>query len=192
MRRSQLRRVDVEGRRGGCRPRRVRPRRCRRRAPGDSPARRSARESSGTRRSWRPAADRVGASDASVQRASAPQTAMVRADDPAMPAPPATRRAWSTSRSRGDSGARAGRAAADRSPRRARSMIRRDPRPVSIDTSSTPPAGRDAHLRVRTKADGGVHRARPVVEEIQRPDVDGAAREIDAGRRRRGEHGRII
>ena len=41
---------------------------------------------------------------------------------------------------------------------------------------------------VRPQADRGVDRLRAGMEEIQRPDVDGAAGEIDA-RRRRGRHG---
>ena len=36
---------------------------------------------------------------------------------------------------------------------------------------------------MRPQADGGVQRERAVVKEVQRPDVDGAAREIDARRR---------
>ena len=40
-------------------------------------------------------------------------------------------------------------------------------------------------LGVRAQADRRVQRRGAVVEEIERPDVDGAAREIDAGRRGR-------
>jgi hypothetical protein len=42
-------------------------------------------------------------------------------------------------------------------------------------------------LRVRAQADRRVDRRRAVVKEIERPDVDGAARQIDAGRRRRND-----
>jgi hypothetical protein len=57
---------------------------------------------------------------------------------------------------------------------------------IGVDRSEldTPVRSR-FQLRVGAQADRHVHRRRAVVEEIQRPDVNGAARQIDAGRRRR-------
>ena len=48
-------------------------------------------------------------------------------------------------------------------------------------------------LDVCAQADGHVDRRRAVVKQIEWPDVDGAARQIDAGRRRRCDsHSGII
>ena len=65
--------------------------------------------------------------------------------------------------------------------------------PVSSDTMSTRSSSRGSSSHVRAQADGGVERLRAVVKEIERPDVDRAAGEIDSGRRGRGDaHADII
>src|SRR5579862_8379454 len=40
---------------------------------------------------------------------------------------------------------------------------------------------------MRAQADGGVQGRGAVVKKVERPDIDGAAGQIDSGRRRRGE-----
>ncbi len=79
------------------------------------------------------------------------------------------------------------RSAATRGPRL---RAARPCRPMSATTRAVRSRRQRA---VRAQADGGVDRLRAVVKEIQRPDVEGAAREIDAGRRGRDDaHARII
>ena len=101
---------------------------------------------------------------------------------------PAIRRAWSAWRSRAGSGAPAAPAAADRRRHPARTSVGADDvRSVSIDRSSTRPSVRGSICDVRAQADRRVQRRRAVVEQIERPDVDRAAGQIDAGRRRRND-----
>ena len=101
------------------------------------------------------------------------------------PRRPATRRAWSASRSRAGSGGRAARAAAGRSPPDSSDQCcALACRSVSTEMSSIAPVGARLDPGVRAEADGGVERRRAVVEQIERPDVDGAAGQIDAGRSR--------
>ena len=60
--------------------------------------------------------------------------------------------------------------------------MRRSDGPIGVDRSKLDCAvlaGRDLH--VRPQADRGVQRRRAVVKEVERPDVDGAAGQIDAG-----------
>ena len=130
-----------------------------------------------------------------VQRASAPHTATFSADEPAMPAPAgdsprvrivtplapnaAARRAEQRQRRR-----RRASAAAERPRRAARCLRRRSRRRSSARASS---------CDVRAQADGGIERLRAGMEQIERPDVDGAAGQIDPRRRRsRDAHGHII
>ena len=49
-----------------------------------------------------------------------------------------------------------------------------------------------AQLHLRSQADRGVQRRGAVVKQVQWPDVDGAASQVDPRGRRSGEHGRII
>ena len=190
MRRSSSRGIDVERRRGGRRRRRARSRRCRRTAPAGSPARRSARGSSGTRRSSRPAADRSASDDAPVQRgerAADGDGQRRRAGDAGAGRRLAARR--QRRRSRAGSAAPAAPAAAARRRRRARtSARRRRVRSVSIETQLDAAVGRAARSATcarRLIAAFSVVRA--VVKQIERPDVDGAAGQIDARRRGRGD-----
>ena len=65
-------------------------------------------------------------------------------------------------------------------------------RPVSSDTISTRSSSRRIELDVRAEADGRVQRLRAIVKEIERPDVDGAAGEIDSCRCGRSDvHGTL-
>ena len=103
---------------------------------------------------------------------------------------PAIRRASSASRSRAGSAARAARAAAAR-----RSPISADqspprPLPVGVDRDAAR-SGRRSRGSIRACARrlmAAFTRRRAVVEQVQRPDVDRAAGQIDA-RRRRGDDG---
>ena len=186
----ELARIDVERRRAMMpSTRELDRRRRRRRAPAGSPARRSARGSSGTRRSSPPAAGARDRDDG--VRSSAPARRSRRWSAPTIRRcrrRPAIRRASSASRSRAGSGAPAARAARARRCRPARTNGRRATvRSVSIDRSSTAAVRARFDLDVRAQADRRVQRRRAVVEEIQRPDVDGAAGQIDACRRGRRE-----
>ncbi len=60
-------------------------------------------------------------------------------------------------------------------------------RSVSIERSSIRPSVARLDLGVRAQADGGVERRRAVVKEVERPDVDRAAGQVDAGRRGRDD-----
>ena len=107
---------------------------------------------------------------------------------------PATRRAWSASRSRAGSGGRAAPGAAARSARDSSDQCAARTWRFGVDRTQLDRAvGRAARRDVRAQADGGVQRRRAVVKEIERPDVDGAAGQIDAGgrRRRRCTHGEL-
>src|SRR6185436_6163544 len=65
---------------------------------------------------------------------------------------------------------------------------------IGVDRAQLDAAGRPRRqLDVGAQADGGVQGRGTFVEQIQGPDVDGAARQIDAGRRGSSEaHGAII
>src|SRR5438445_13665096 len=62
--------------------------------------------------------------------------------------------------------------------------MRRAQLTVRVDRSQLDAAvGARLDLDVRAQVDGGVQRRRAVVEQMQGPDVDGAAGQVDAGRR---------
>jgi len=66
--------------------------------------------------------------------------------------------------------------------------VRRAQLTVAVDRSQLDAAVRARlDLHVRAQVDGGVQRRRAVVEQIQGPDVDGAAGQIDAGGRGGGD-----
>ena len=48
------------------------------------------------------------------------------------------------------------------------------------------------NLRVGAQTDGGVERLRAVMKEIERPDVDGAAGEVDSRRLDRSPDGSVV
>ena len=90
---------------------------------------------------------------------------------------------WSSRPSSRSRGCRAARDQCVR-PRRAAGVLR----PMTMRPSS-----RGAIAAVRPQADGGVERLRAVVEQVERPDVEGAAGQIDARRRGRFDvHASII
>ena len=61
-----------------------------------------------------------------------------------------------------------------------------------IDRAKQHPARAGLDLHVGAKTDRSVQCRRAVMEQIERPDVDRAASQVDAGRGRRGKHARII
>ena len=100
--------------------------------------------------------------------------------------PPAIRRASSASRSRAGSAAPAAPAAAGRRRRRAPTSRCADVRGRCRSSAARRRAvARDSISTCARRLIAAFTRRRAVVKEIQRPDVDGAAGQIDAGRRGR-------
>ncbi len=124
---------------------------------------------------------------AAAIRRSAAQTATFSADEPAIPAPAGDsrrrrqrERRWPrrSGRAATAAAARGGRAApASRPPRR--------PRPVSSDWMTMRPSSRDSMRARARRLIAAFSVCASGMEEVERPDVDGAAGQIDAGRRRR-------
>ena len=68
-----------------------------------------------------------------------------------------------------------------------------DPAPGVLGDDFDVSSSRGSRRDMGAEADGGVQRLRAVVKEIERPDIDGAAGQIDARRRRsRNSHAHII